>query len=133
MTSEQAEVLGYFTEMLVKPTRDGGRKRETAGKPCWKVDKSHEAAIFSHITKWKRGERHDADSGAHPLVHAAWRCLAIAWQEMEEERVGEIFNAPPTISIKKDCISDMLAAKAANCQHKDANHVGYPYCLNEEE
>ncbi len=31
--------------------------------------------------KWKQGELHDKDSGAHPLVHAAWRCLAIACSE----------------------------------------------------
>jgi hypothetical protein len=81
MTNEQAEVLGWFLHLLQSATADGGRKRAAGEKPSWKVDTSHEAAIFSHLNKWKHGEKKDKDSGAHPLVHAAWRCLAIAWQE----------------------------------------------------
>lgn len=76
-TDEQADVLMRFMNMLVLPTCDGGVKREAGTKPPWYAD-THEAQIFSHITKWKRGELVDPDSGAHPLVHAAWRCLAIA-------------------------------------------------------
>lgn len=72
--------------MLRAATGDGAKKRQAGTKPSWKVDTSHEGAIFSHITKWKRGEKADADSGAHPLVHAAWRALAIAWQENEAAR-----------------------------------------------
>lgn len=77
MTHEQMDVLARFLVELQKPTGDGGAKRAAGTKPPW-YDDTHEAQIFSHITKWKRGEREDPDSGAHPLVHAAWRCLAIA-------------------------------------------------------
>ena len=76
-TFEQFDVLKRFLTELRKPTVDGGKKRAANTKPPW-YDDTHEAQIFSHITKWKRGERVDPDSGAHPLVHAAWRCLAIA-------------------------------------------------------
>jgi hypothetical protein len=80
---EQAEILGHFVLMLDAATKDGGRKRMATKnpKPSWKVDPSHEAAIFSHLNKWKHGEKRDQDSGVHPLIHCAWRCLAIAWQE----------------------------------------------------
>ena len=78
---ERADVLNRFTAELAKATGDGSKKRRAGTKPPWYVDAMHEAAIFSHITKWKRGELIDADSGAHPLVHAAWRCLAIACRE----------------------------------------------------
>lgn len=81
MTAEQAEVLGWFTHMLQAASADGGRKRAAGAKVSWKIDREHEGAIYSHIAKWKRGEKVDAESGAHPLVHVAWRCLAIAWQE----------------------------------------------------
>lgn len=37
--------------------------------------------MFSHLSHWKHGELVDPDSLAHPLVHLAWRALAIAWQE----------------------------------------------------
>jgi hypothetical protein len=81
-TDEVADIIMYFATMLLKPTGDGSKKLQRGEKPSWKVDRSHEAAIFSHLMKWKKGEKVDPDSGAHPLVHAAWRCLAIAWQEM---------------------------------------------------
>lgn len=80
-TPEQAEVLQEFANMLAAASRDGGQKRAAGLKPSWKVDSSHEAAIFSHLNKWKHGERADADSGQHPLVHLAWRALAVAYQE----------------------------------------------------
>jgi hypothetical protein len=80
-TPEQAEVLREFGMMLAGTSRDGGRKRAAGLKPSWKVDTSHEAAIFSHLNKWKHGEKVDPESGQHPLVHLAWRALAIAWQE----------------------------------------------------
>jgi len=79
-SSEAHDLLARFLVELHKPTGDGQKKRKV-GKPPWYIDQGHEAAIFSHLTKWKRGEMVDADSGAHPLVHAAWRCLAIACQE----------------------------------------------------
>lgn len=80
-TKEREDVLARFTEELHKATGDGSVKRQAGEKPPWYNDPSHEGAIFSHLTKWKRGETEDKDSGAHPLVHAAWRCLAIACQE----------------------------------------------------
>lgn len=83
MTDEQAEILGWFCHMLQAASGDGGKKRAAGLKPVWKVDPSHEAAIYSHLMKWKKGEKVDADSGAHPLVHLAWRALAIAWQETQ--------------------------------------------------
>lgn len=79
--AERQDVLDRFSEELAHATGDGSKKRQAGEKPPWYDDKSHEGAIFSHITKWKRGEQVDPDSGAHPLVHAAWRCLAIACSE----------------------------------------------------
>lgn len=78
---ERADVLARFTEELAKATGDGSRKRQAGAKPPWYEDDAHEGAIFSHLTKWKRGELVDPDSGAHPLVHLAWRALAIACRE----------------------------------------------------
>ena len=80
---ERETVLKTFTAMLSKVTGDGSKKRQNGEKPPWWRDGSHEAAIFSHLNKWKHGERVDKDSGAHPLVHLAWRALAIAHQETE--------------------------------------------------
>jgi hypothetical protein len=94
MTDEQAEVLGWFTELLRSVTADGGRKRARGLKPSWKVDTSHEAAMWSHINKWKHGECVDPDSGQHPLVHLAWRALAIAWQENKAAPDGAPTEAP---------------------------------------
>lgn len=79
--AEREDVLGRFRDELAKATGDGSAKRQACTKPPWYVDTSHEAAIFSHLAKWKRGELVDDGSGAHPLVHAAWRCLAIACRE----------------------------------------------------
>lgn len=81
--TEQNVVLETFTKMLWSVTKDGGKKRERGEKPEWWRDESHEAAIFSHLNKWKHGETADKDSGAHPLVHLAWRALAIAYQETQ--------------------------------------------------
>jgi len=86
MTPEAGEILDEFCAMLAVPTGDGAAKRAKGLKPHWKVDSGHEKAIFSHISKWKKGELTDNDSGAHPLVHCAWRCLAIAWQETHGEK-----------------------------------------------
>jgi hypothetical protein len=79
--AEREDVLCRFLTELEKATGDGSKKRQTGEKPPWHKDLTHEAAILSHLTKWKRGEMKDPDSGAHPLVHAAWRCLAIACRE----------------------------------------------------
>lgn len=79
--AEREDILTRFCDELAKVTGDGSRKRQSGSKPPWFMDRTHEGAIFSHLTKWKRGETVDPDSGAHPLVHAAWRCLAIACRE----------------------------------------------------
>jgi hypothetical protein len=79
--NEQNEATRIFSDMLHEATKDGGNKRRAGEKVDWKVDKTHEPAIFSHLNKWKHGELVDADSGQHPLVHLAWRALAIAYQE----------------------------------------------------
>jgi len=81
MTNEQAEVLGWFHEMLRTVTADGGRKRAAGTKPLWKVDSGHPSALYRHLEAWEIGERYDPDNGAHPLVAVAWRALAIAAQE----------------------------------------------------
>lgn len=79
--TEQETVNAVFAEMLRACTADGGVKRRRGEKPPWWCDPSHEAAIFSHLNRWKHGEKRDPDSGAHPLVHLAWRALSIAYQE----------------------------------------------------
>ncbi len=79
--NEQEVVLAVFAEMLKGATSDGGHKRRAGLKPPWWRDRTHEPAIFSHLSKWKHGELIDKDSGKHPLVHLAWRALAIAYQE----------------------------------------------------
>lgn len=80
-SDERITVLKTFQFMLSKVTGDGSKKRQAGRKPPWWIDVSHEAAIFSHLNKWKHGEQKDAESGAHPLVHLAWRALALAYQE----------------------------------------------------
>jgi len=70
--------------MLRSATSDGGKKRATGAKVSWKVDPDHLPAVFSHLNKYFHGEKVDPDSGSHPFVHAAWRLLAIAWQENME-------------------------------------------------
>ena len=82
--SEQDVLAKVFADMLKSTTKDGGVKRAAGLKPPWwsaEELKPHEAAIFSHLNKWKHGEKVDKDSGVHPLVHLAWRALAIAYQE----------------------------------------------------
>jgi hypothetical protein len=88
--SEQDVLAKVFADMLKSTTKDGGVKRARGEKPPWWRDNAHEAAIFSHLNKWKHGEKVDKDSGVHPLVHAAWRCLAIAYQETN----GQVDPAP---------------------------------------
>jgi hypothetical protein len=85
VSQETDEVQRIFGQMLAMATGDGSKKRSAGLKPKWTVDPSHEAALFSHLNKWKHGEKKDPDSGAHPLVHLAWRALAIAWQETNAE------------------------------------------------
>lgn len=79
--NEREDVLNRFMAELKKATGDGSEKRQAGLKPSWAVDPSHKAAMFSHLYKWSKGEKYDGHSGAHPLVHLAWRALAIACQE----------------------------------------------------
>ena len=81
--NEQTEILDLFRDMLASVTADGGRKRAAGTKPHWTVDEGHEAAFWRHIDRWMNEEFVDKDSGAHPLIHVAWRALAIAYQEMK--------------------------------------------------
>lgn len=92
--TEQDALAEVFTFMLRGPTRDGGTKRTRGEKPAWYIDRSHEAAIFSHLNKWKHGETVDKDSGVHPLVHLAWRALAIAYQETYGRYDPESMDSP---------------------------------------
>lgn len=86
--TEQEDVLARFMEELRKPTGDGAQKRKRGEKPPWYEDDSHLGAVFSHLTKYFRGEMVDPDSGASPLVHAAWRLLAIACKESGNTPLG---------------------------------------------
>lgn len=79
--AEAVEILNTFVKMLAGPTGDGQVKRATKNKPLWKVDPDHAEAMRRHLHRWDRGEKVDPESGSHPLVHVAWRALAIAWQE----------------------------------------------------
>lgn len=79
--TEQDVILAEFMAQLKLATKDGGAKRARGEKPPWWRDRGHIAAIYSHWAKWLRGELVDNDSGAHPLVHLAWRALAVAVQE----------------------------------------------------
>jgi hypothetical protein len=92
---EQNEILGAFLDLLAGPTGDGGTKRAAGEKPLWKVDQSHTAAAFRHIGYWAAGEKVDKDSGCHPLAHAAWRLLAVAYQETEADREANPDDAWP--------------------------------------
>ncbi len=97
--SEQDAILATFSEMLSAVTRDGGRKRAAGKKLPWWRDLSHEAAIFSHLNRWKHYEKADPDSGVHPLVHLAWRALAIAYQETVGLVPPQVDDAPDTIMV----------------------------------
>jgi hypothetical protein len=84
--SEQDILIEVFVRLLRSATKDGGRKRAAGIKPPWWRDPDHEKAIFSHLNKRMHGELKDADSGAHPYVHLAWRALAIAYQDTYGKR-----------------------------------------------
>lgn len=80
-SEERNDVLRRFRQELEKATGDGSKKRQAGTKPPWYEDGDHLRGIFSHLTKYFAGEKFDKDSGAHTLVHCAWRCLAIACRE----------------------------------------------------
>lgn len=81
---EPLEIEDEFVNLLSFGTGDGANKRRSGEKVSWKVDDGHEAAMYRHLERWVNGETVDRDSGAHPLVHTAWRCLAQAWRETQD-------------------------------------------------
>ena len=85
----EREMIGEIFAALLKPaTGDGAVKRNAGLKDPWWVDKSHGSKMMSHLDRYLAGERRDPDSGTHPLIHVAWRALALAYQEMTN-------NEPP--------------------------------------
>ncbi len=81
LNPEQREVLAIFTELLRGPTADGGTKRARGEKVIWKEDTTHEDAAWRHLNRKLDGDVYDEDSGYHAYIHAAWRLLAVAYQE----------------------------------------------------
>ena len=79
---EQDEVAEEFAKLLLLPTKDGAVKRAKGEKVSWKIDDTHMEHFYNHLNAWEQGSLEDKDSGAHPLVHLAWRALAVAWQDM---------------------------------------------------
>jgi hypothetical protein len=113
---EQSDILATFNQMLREVVADGGRKRAAGLKPSWKVDPGHEAAFWRHVDRWGRGELVDADSGVHPLVHAAFRALAIAYQETERPLPREFLDQP------------RIKAQIAEAKERARQHDRPEYC-----
>ena len=86
--SEQDDILREFVTLLSLPTADGGRKRAAGTKVNWKVDPDHLAAAYRHIQRYENGDIYDAESGAHALLHAGWRLIAKADQDMHRGEEG---------------------------------------------
>lgn len=89
---EQNEIAEEFAKLLRTATKDGAVKRARGDKISWKVDDTHQEHFYHHLQAWEEGGLVDKDSGAHPLVHLAWRALAIAWQDTyrDEEDANDI-------------------------------------------
>lgn len=93
--AEAADILARFTAELSKATADGSRKRQSGDKVPWWEDKGHIAAFYRHLQVWEKADMEgrptpmDRQSGAHPLVHSAWRLLSIACQETGNVPDGE--------------------------------------------
>ncbi len=83
---EQEVLMHVFMAMLWEPTKDGGRKRVAGIKVPWWRDPGHVEHMQNHLAAYEYGNKVDKDSGAHPLVHVAWRALAQAYQEV----VGQV-------------------------------------------
>lgn len=92
--TEQTEVTELFATMLQACSSDGGKKLAAGTKVPWQIDTTHQAAVWSHFKRHAQGELIDPESGAHPYVHAAWRLLAIAWQETEARKLNHKVPAP---------------------------------------
>lgn len=95
---EQLKLLKVFETLLAAASGDGATKRAAGTKPPWWRDPDHAPAVWSHFKRHAQGELKDEDSGAHPYVHAAWRLLAIAYQETygrvePEVAMPELFGA----------------------------------------
>jgi len=80
-TEEQRELLFEFLNLLQSATKDGGKKRAAGLKPSWKIDAGHEAAFYRHLDQIEAGEYCSPDSGVPHKISAAWRLLAMAYQE----------------------------------------------------
>ena len=85
---EQLHILAVFAELLALPTADGGRKRAAGTKVNWQVDRGHWEAFWRHLRRYENGETYDAESQAHALIHAGWRLLACAAQDMHRGEPG---------------------------------------------
>lgn len=83
--TEQDEIAFEFAALLKSATKDGAVKRARGEKVSWKVDKTHKEHMYSHLHKYEAGLMVDPDSGAHPLVHLAWRALGIAYQAIHAD------------------------------------------------
>ena len=94
LTFEQEDLLRRFHDGLAKCSGDGFTKRMKRTKPPWFEDPDHEAAFWRHYHRWLDDELVDVDSGAHPLIHCAWRLLAIACKETGNVP-GKISEVPP--------------------------------------
>lgn len=79
---ERQLVVETFAEMLKAPTGDGSVKRQRGEKPPWWRDGGHTSAFYRHLEQWESGERYAPDSRVHHLISAAWRLLAIAYQDI---------------------------------------------------
>ena len=90
MSAETEDILVKFTELLTGPTGDGSNKRAAGTKEHWTVDDTHYDAMLRHLGRYWNGERVDADSGCHPLVHLAWRALALAYQQTQTHKETQI-------------------------------------------
>ena len=74
----------WAASALRRPTADGAGKRAAGIKQVpWQDEPEgvHILAAERHIARYWAGQSYDHDSGAHTLVHAAWRLLAVAYQE----------------------------------------------------
>jgi hypothetical protein len=102
VSAETEHILDTFRTMLEGPTGDGKAKRDAGTKPHWSIDPSHLRKGVGHLNKYLAGDNVDPDSGCHPLVHAAWRLLAVAWQDMAAQD-------EPTLSDYERGLLDMSA------------------------
>lgn len=107
MSVETEEILDTFRAMLAAPTGDGKTKRAAGLKVHWTIDTTHEDAMLRHLGRWWNGEKVDRDSGAHPLVHLAWRALAVAYQETHRATRPEM---PGQIDLWNEWFTDAVRA-----------------------